>query len=867
MSSGRPPGHAAVHWLTAQSLLFGATAALLGIVANAMFLEAYGSSWLPVTYIVIGIAGVAVSGTIARSAQRFDMVRIAVVVLGAAALLFTAAWVIAAGGSGAWVSAPLLVLVPVLIQLGFVFIGGQAGRILDIAGIKAHFGRITTGFPVGAVIGGLIAAPLVDLLGQTEDLLLATAICQGAFAALVWATGRRYAAMLAGTGEPANSGDGTDAAAEASSLRRLFGQPFVALIVAYQVLSALGSQVADFLVFDRAAAQFPSAEDLARFLAGYTAAMNIVSITFLFFLAGPLFRRVGLRLGIAANPLAITGFSVLMIVVLAATGGGSMALLAVVSAARIADIALTDGTTRTSINAMYQVLPIRNRFAAQAAVEGMGVPLAIAASGVLILVLNRLPAALAAMIVVLAIVCVVWSWTALLLFRAYGPALVDALRRRRLLDPDAELEATVEDAGIARQLLVSGDARSARLGLDLASALDAPAIAAELVALSNDPRFDVRLAALAGLTASGDAAAKVRLAAEVRAAATSTDAATRRQGAIVMGVLDRADREANAMLLDDQAITVRTAALDSIQPDDAFAVDPAIRALGDPRLATSAMAAIGRLGDAAAPSLATLLESDEPAATLLAARMVRAVTTPSRARDDVLRRHVGHRDRELGLLVMDRLAGPGPSPQAMAEALDTVLQDDVEHAARILAAIAAIAADGDDRHRTDGRYAVLRRALDDELILVQERVAAGRVARHGRERLGPAIASLAAGGPSAALAVEALEVGVGTAEANIVVALLDARLAPAQRLERLAPAARSPAAPRLVEDWLRDLVEDADHSWRSAWLRACAIQVAGASGVLARIDLASARALGDPVVDEELDAATSGTSNGGGDPS
>ena len=83
----------------------------------------------------------------------------------------------------------LLVLFPVLIQLGFVFIGGQAGRILDIAGIKASFGRIMTGFPAGAVAGGLVAGPLVGLLGNTEGLLLATAVAQAGFTALVWATG------------------------------------------------------------------------------------------------------------------------------------------------------------------------------------------------------------------------------------------------------------------------------------------------------------------------------------------------------------------------------------------------------------------------------------------------------------------------------------------------------------------------------------------------------------------------------------------------------------------------------------------------------------------------------------------------------
>jgi len=98
-------------------------------------------------------------------------------------------------------------------------------------------------------------------------------------------------------------------------------------------------------------------------------------------------RRFGLRLGITANPLILTVFALAMIAALVTEGAASLSLLLVVSAARIADIALTDGTTRTSINATYQVLPERDRLAVQAAVEGIGVPVAIGISGVLILVL------------------------------------------------------------------------------------------------------------------------------------------------------------------------------------------------------------------------------------------------------------------------------------------------------------------------------------------------------------------------------------------------------------------------------------------------------------------------------------------------
>ena len=125
MTSARRPGRAAVHWLTAQTVAFGVMAALLGIVANAMFLDTYGSAWLPVTYIAIGFAGIVVSGAIARTAQSFDLMSIAVTVLAAAAVGIGAAWVLAVGLGAAWVSAPLLVLFPILIQLGFVFVGGQ----------------------------------------------------------------------------------------------------------------------------------------------------------------------------------------------------------------------------------------------------------------------------------------------------------------------------------------------------------------------------------------------------------------------------------------------------------------------------------------------------------------------------------------------------------------------------------------------------------------------------------------------------------------------------------------------------------------------------------------------------------------------
>ena len=220
----------AVRWLTAQAVVFGAMAALLGVVANAMFLDAYG-------------AGVA-AGDVHRDRRRRDR-RVGRASRGRRSGSTSSAsrssssaprpsrsalaWVIARGGSArvGLGPAPGPVPDPHPARLRVHRRAGRAG-ILDIAGIKASFPRIIAGFPVGAVLGGLLGGQLVAWLGRTEDLLLATAARAGARSpALVWATGRRYAARLAARRPAPATGErgAPTTPPPGASLRRLLGEP------------------------------------------------------------------------------------------------------------------------------------------------------------------------------------------------------------------------------------------------------------------------------------------------------------------------------------------------------------------------------------------------------------------------------------------------------------------------------------------------------------------------------------------------------------------------------------------------------------------------------------------------------------------
>ena len=151
-----------------QAVWFGIASALLVIPANGIFLAAYGAEWLPLTYVGIALLGTAASIVIARSLRRWTLPTVSIAVLAAIAVTLLISWAIIAATGSAWPSVYQLVMFPILLQLGFVIIGGQAGRLLDLQQIKRYFARIVAGFVVGFTIGGFAGVPLLSLLERPK---------------------------------------------------------------------------------------------------------------------------------------------------------------------------------------------------------------------------------------------------------------------------------------------------------------------------------------------------------------------------------------------------------------------------------------------------------------------------------------------------------------------------------------------------------------------------------------------------------------------------------------------------------------------------------------------------------------------------
>jgi hypothetical protein len=797
------PVRGVIPLLTAQALAFGVMLGLLVVPANALFLNAYGSKWLPATYIAIAVVGSGASALIAWAARRVRLVQVATASLVSLTVLYAASWLILLAG-GVWVSALLLVLFPIALQMGFVFIGGQAGRLLDVRQLKERFPRIVTGFSLGFLLGGLLGIPLLAVLGSTEHLLLATTVAQLVFLGLLLATERRFPEMRTAPSESSPEVDRPQA-------RLLFASSLVLLLFAYQTLSAMGSQLLDFLFFNRAQARY-SGDDLTRFLSGFTALLNLADILFLALVAGPVMRRFGLRLGLVLNPGVIAALLAIMALVVAGPGAATFGFFALAGVARISDLVLTDGTTRTSVNASFQVVPVGERLAVQAVVEGIGVPVAIGATGAVLLVMNVVHLGVGAVVVFGVLLSVIWTLTGVAMYRSYTRALAAEMRRGSFVGQSLEVG---EDDAALHALLGSDDARDVRLGLDLLGGIaSTPSAGAALRQASDHPDPEVRVRALLRLAAAGDseaAAAATALAGEL---ARSADPVERRAAATALGsrAVINVDSRVLIGLLDDGDPTVRAAALDAVGPEDA--VEPEIvrrvvAAVGEPSSTGSATAALRRLGDAAVPLLAEVVARDPPPRR---PRLVRAAAHAACEHPVVFAPALQDPDRAVVLATLEALdAANGEVPP---EILDDVFRDAAAHAGRALAARASLDAENES----------LLRALDDEIDLARRLVIAVLSVRHG-ERVRDAVRVVdRADGQRRALGVEALDVILSREEAEIAVPLVRRDLTPD---EQAAALAGTGLTARGQEDWIADMAEDPEDVWRSSWLAVCARHAAG----------------------------------------
>jgi HEAT repeat protein len=879
--------------LAGQAFSLGLTTAWIAIPASAIFLEAYGSGLLPLTYIGAAVAGAAVSASLTAALRQRPLVSVVLRVLAVLTVVLLASWLLLWSRGADWVSFGLLVLVPIVVPVGFMLVVAQAGMLLDVRALKALYGRVIAGFALGFVTGGLAGPPLLAALGRTEHLLAAGAGASMLFMLLASATRRRYPTELSVVED-----EGDDVARP--TLRTLLRHRYVVLLMAFQMLSAVESQWLDYLVFDRAGQRYTDSKELAGFISRFLAIAYGADIIFLLLVAGVLMGRFGLRYGLNANPAVVLLLLAAMITAATVQGSGTTIVFVLVVATRVSDLVLADGAARTSLSAAYQAVPTPVRLATQATVEGLGVPVAIGASGVVLMIVRATVGTDGlALPILTSVVVVAWLLVALFVYRNYRVNLLRNLRHRTLDPSELTIEGTSTLAAIDR-LIDSEDERDVRLGLDTLTIAQHPDLATRLHVLAADERVgvrsdvlerlsriepalaasaarsgldhpspevrtasvrtlgatggssdlpaisaclddvhsDVKVAVVTAMTRIGDDSARRQVAVEIESLSNAATPdglilAARMLGGCEPGNwIDR--RPLRSMLATDDHEVVNAALAAIRSPDDHELLVDVMNHLDSRSTAGAAVDALARSGDVALQFVDDGLHGHHRLGQYGHEQLVRVcrVIGGSKAAD-VLRRHSKHGDREVGLAALTALAAIGDSGTG------TEVQSDLEHSTFVLQALHSL-------EHTDSA-GMLRSALSDELDLLRRRVLAGLAIRYGAEGISRAEYQLAQQSTRFhSLALEWLAVTLeGTDRAAL--ALLEPGLSTQERLRLLGR--WFPIPPLTPQTVLLELAEDRDGRWRRPWITACAL-VAGADMPEPGLELLARAAVEESVVTE-----------------
>lgn len=895
--------------LTAQAFALGLSLAWVTIPATAIFLETFGSGLLPVTYICAALAGAVASVLLGRAFRARPLASVAVRLLATVCAVLTTSWLVVWLTGTTWLSFPLLVMLPIALPIGFVFVVGQAGMLLDVRAMKALYPRVIAGFAMGFTFGGLAGAPLLGVLGGTEHLLAAAAATSIVLLALVALTRRSFPAELSGV-------ESQNEDLERVTLRSLLSNRFVMMIVGFQMLSAIESQLLDFLVYDRAAARYSDGEQLAAFVGRFSAIAYGTDIAFLLLGAGWLMRRFGLRYGLNANPVVVGAMVIAVLTASAVQGSSATVVFVLIVATRVIDMALADGSTRTAVGAVYQAVPTPQRLAAQANVESLAVPMAIGLSGVVILAVDATVGTDGPALAILTVgVLLLWVVFAAFIYGDYRVNLLANLRHRQL-EPAEMTISGAHARPVIERLLSSSDPRDVRLGiaalvaadpsdlidrlarlvgevggdlhphvlghladvdpvraataarrsiehrdgsvraagLTALAALGQPEDAREAIGLLGDPDAEVRLAAALVVANLGDAETTTLLARTFVDAVHGASNADRRLAALMLGSCKQGpwmNRSLLAGLLGDPDPAVAIAAADAFRwPEDRELDGHLVRLLGQRTTAHAAVAALARGGELGVATCDRCLEGTLPAdhrRRVLCVRVCGMVAGPEGAR--VLRRHADHRERDTGLVAIQALGAirAEAGEGVTGEWVPQLLDADLAHAARILQAVALL--------ESVASASALRSALIDEHRLIRRRLLAGLALRHGPEAMDRIAFQLAQRDTRVhALALEWLDVTLTGIERRVP-EVLDPALTTAERSKALAR--NYPLDPTTVAALVRDLAEDPNRIWRRPWISACAVAAAVDLPDLDANQL-EADSAGDPDIERVLAEASTG---------
>ncbi len=473
---------------------------ILGVVfvqtiAFALFIAEFGPQSLPYSYLTSAtLASLAAFGYLKLS-ERASFPALLTISVGFVVVGCVAFWLTLGSPLARWAIFLLPAWFQTHITLVNLVVWPLTGRSFDVRQGKRLFGLVGAGNWLANILGGFIVAPLVVWLG-TGPMLLLAAILTAAGLFILRAILNEMSAQLplaaSPSPRPAAPSPPTTVPAHGGA------QPlsaYVRLIFVYIFLWWVAFFFLDNVFYDRAAAQFPDAAQLAQAIGLLLSATGVVALITTTFVTSRVLRRYGLRAAFLAMPVLV-GAGMAALVIAGSLGQTGALLFWLAAFGKLVNVAWGFSLSQSALVLTYQPLPAEQRGRTQTLAEGIVQPLAIGFAGLALVGVNTL----------LGLRAVGLSWIFLgliaaliavivLLNRQYPKALSRALARRHW---GGAAQAPLDQVGLdlLRQTLHSPHPGAVIYALDMLEQTDPAAISHIMPDLLKHAAPEVRRAVL-----------------------------------------------------------------------------------------------------------------------------------------------------------------------------------------------------------------------------------------------------------------------------------------------------------------------------------------------------------------------------------
>jgi HEAT repeat protein len=484
----RPGEGTRVAALIGHSLFNGVFCAFFLTAANALFLDRFEISYLPLAYIAAAAVGYLAILLFSRLEKAVGVGTLLITNLAILVALSGGFWLLARATDSRWVLFAMFVVVGPIFSLIALGYWGLAGRLFDLRQGKRLFGLVGAGEEVSTIVSLFSIPFIVKLLaGPLPLLVIATAGLAGSLSVVVVIT-RRFRETLAAEEEEEPAEDARKK--KGAGLGVLLRVRYFLLLAASIVLLNLAHYAVDFGFLAQTRARFVGPEQLAQFIGVFYGATKVVELIMKVAVSGRLLSHFGLKVGLFVLPVLLAVCAALGITI-GGLGLGAAHFFVVVALAKLFSVAARSSTFEPSFRVLYQPVPGIDRLAYQSHVEGTAKQLAVGVIGVALLLFAR-DRRFDALTLFWGLVPILAAWAVVtvLTHREYRTRLMENLRSRT---GPKEIAEPVE---ALRPLLGSERPGEAATALALVERI-VPGRYGEVVgSMLSDPNPPVRLAAL-----------------------------------------------------------------------------------------------------------------------------------------------------------------------------------------------------------------------------------------------------------------------------------------------------------------------------------------------------------------------------------